>query len=101
MPPPSIPPCCRMDLAWRPPPCQSVVTLRAAGFFYDGVALERGDSSHVHLNSLQIRRAEDMKKTPEANRSLACPMQVAANGLWPAKAFRPLLVAAVSLCMAV
>jgi len=42
-----------------------------------------------------------MRKTPRANRSLARLMQVAANRPWPATSLRALLLAAVSLCMAV
>ena len=41
-----------------------------------------------------------MRKTPRTNCSLARPMQVAANRLWPATASRALLVAALSLFMA-
>jgi len=40
-----------------------------------------------------------MSETPNA--SLACLRQVTANGRWPARTLRPLLVAALSLCVAV
>jgi len=45
--------------------------LRVVDFYYEGVAFDRGGSSHVHLNSLPKGEQEDMRKTPTTNCSLA------------------------------
>jgi hypothetical protein len=44
-----------MDLACRLPPCQSVCTI-VVDFYYQGVAVDWGGSSHVHPNPNPINK---------------------------------------------